>query len=57
MANHSNNFESFKKDFEHDTKLSVVGNMQAYIAYYNARCSDITMQQSIKILSLLESKK
>ncbi len=39
-----NNFQAYKADFKKDTGLEFSQNLNEYLAYYNARCSDTSMQ-------------
>ncbi len=44
MVTIQNNFDAYKSDFKKDTGLDSHANPAIYIAYYNARVSDVTMQ-------------
>lgn len=48
-----NNFKSFEKDFESDTRLKVKENMELYIQYVNARISDRTNQMTFHLMNEL----
>jgi len=49
-----NNYDTFKKDFTTQTGLTVAGNIERYLQYVTARCSDITMQNSIIMADRIE---
>ena len=44
MITINNNFQKFKKNFTEDTGLNADQNMQLYIQYVTARCTDYTAQ-------------
>lgn len=49
----ANNYAAYQSAFEKDTGLKYKDNIPSYIAYYNARSSDSTMQVLAFILEEL----
>ena len=54
LYNPINNFKNLKNDFKLDTGLDADKELALYLAYYNARMSDMNYQINHELTKLLE---